>query len=72
MNTLKNSTSKPESAYNNMSLYQISVIWRALDFGTKFIQKNMTGRSFEKNKHQNHNKHTTIYPCMKFQSFCRT
>ena len=25
-----------------------------------------------KNKLKNHNKHTVMYPCMKFQSFCGT
>ena len=48
MNTLKNYTSKPESAYSNMPSSQISVIWRTLDFGTKFIQKTVTDKNFEK------------------------
>ena len=27
-------------------------IWRTLDFSTKLVQKNMTDKTFEKNKHQ--------------------
>ena len=42
-------------------------IWRTLDFETKFAQKNMTGKHFEKNKHHDCNKHIAMYPRTKFQ-----
>ena len=33
------------------------------DFGTKFAQNYMNDKTFEKNKHQNRNKHIVMYPC---------
>ena len=47
-NTSKNYTSKPESAYNNMSMYQISVNLKNIRFRDQICPKKMTDKHFEK------------------------
>ena len=42
------------------------------DFGTKFGQNYMNDKTFEKNKHQNRNKHIIMYPFTKSISIWRT
>ena len=44
------------------------LIWRTSDFGTKFSPKNMTDKTFEKNKHYGRNKHAVMYLSTKSQS----
>ena len=41
------------------------------NFGTEFAQNYMNDKTFEKNKHWNHNKHIVMYPSTKFQSISR-
>ena len=48
MNTSKHYTSKSESAIATCPCIKFQSIWRTLDFGTKFVQKNMTDKNFEK------------------------
>ena len=57
--------------YGNLPLYQISVILKNFRFWDIFDPK-YEWKEFWKNKHQNVNKHMTIYLCTKFQSIWRT
>ena len=47
-NTSKNYTSKSESAYSNMPLYQISRNLENIRFWDQICPKNMTDKNFEK------------------------
>ena len=48
------------------------LIWRTSDFGTKFAQKNMNDKNFEKINIKLEKKDITMYACTKFQSIRRT
>ena len=40
--------------------------------GLNLPNKNMADKKFEKNTHENNNKHITMYACTKFQLISRT
>ena len=51
---------------------RFQLIGTASNFGTKFFQKCMTGKTSQKINIKIVNKHIVMYPYTKFQSICRT